>query len=182
MYAKVANEFSVKESTVHCRILSVGLSLSEFNALKQKLTPVEEDTLVISILEASQHGFPPTHHQIAMKADWIQSSCSDKSYQLVGKQWVNEFLWHHDKLVKSYWSAPLSTLCAQSANLQTIHSFLMGLVKSEVVDKHVPPELLYQIDETLTPQQLRIKLQVVWPQESRLSIYRRVGQRGTSLF
>ena len=40
-------------------------------------------------------------------------------------------------------------------------------MKREVVDKHVPPELLYQINETSTPQQLRVKLRVVGPRESR---------------
>lgn len=52
-YAKVAREFGAKESMVCCRVLSVGLLLSEFNALKQKLTPAEEEVLVASILEAS---------------------------------------------------------------------------------------------------------------------------------
>ena len=57
-YAKVVAEFGVNKSTVHCWVLSVGLLLSEFNALKQKLTPAEEEVLVMSILKASQHGFP----------------------------------------------------------------------------------------------------------------------------
>ena len=35
------------------------------------------------------------------------------------------------------------------------------------MDKEVPPELLYQIDETSTPQQLGVKLGVVGPRESR---------------
>ena len=40
-------------------------------------------------------------------------------------------------------------------------------MKREVVDKNVPPELLYQIDKTSTPQQLGIKLRVVGPRGSR---------------
>ena len=166
-YAKVVHEFSVKESTVRRRVLSVGLLLSEFNASKQKLTPAEEEVLVALILEASRHGFPPTHHQVAMEADHIQSTHLSKSFQPVGKQWVNDFLRRHNKVIKSHWSAPLSTIRAQSANPQAIYNFLTSLVKSEVVDKDVPPELLYQIDETLTPQQLGIKLQVVGPRELR---------------
>ena len=166
-YAKVAEEFGVKESTVRRRALSVGLSLSEFNASKQKLTLAEEEILVTSILEASRRGFPPTHHQIAMEADCIQSAHFNESYQPVGKQWVNAFLRRHSKIIKSHWSAPLSTIRAQSANPHAILNFLTGLVKSEVVDKRVPPELLYQIDETSTPQQLGIKLRVVGPRESR---------------
>ena len=166
-YAKVAAEFGVNESTVRRRVLSVGLSISEFNASKQKLTPAEEEVLVASILEASHHGFPPTHHQIAMEADCIQFSRLGNSYQPVGKQWVNEFLRRHNKVIKTHWSAPLSTIRAQSANPRAIHNFLTGLVKREVVDKDVPPELLYQIDETSTPQQLGMKLRVVGPRESR---------------
>ena len=166
-YTKVADEFRVKGSTVHRRVLSMGLPLSEFSASRQKLTPAEEETLVASILEASRHGFPPTHRQIALEADYIQTARLGKSYQPVGKQWVNGFLRRHNKLIKSHWSAPLSTLRAQSANPHAIHNFLTGLVKREVVDKHVPPELLYQIDETSTPQQLGVKLRVVGPRESR---------------
>lgn len=166
-YAKVAREFGVKESTVRRRVLSVGVPLPEFNALKQKLTPAEEEVLVTSILEASRHGFPPTHRQIAQEADCIQSTRGSKTYEPVGKQWVNEFLRRHDEVLKSHWSAPLSTIRAQSANPRAIQNFLTGLVKREVVDKHVPPELLYQIDETSAPQQLGIKLRVVGPRESR---------------
>ena len=65
--------------------------------------------------------------------------------------------------MKSHWSAPLLTIRAQSANPQVIYNFLTSLVKGEVVDKDVPPELLYQINETSTLQQLGIKLQVVGP-------------------
>jgi len=166
-YAKVAAEFGVKESTVRRRVLSVGLSLSEFNATKQKLTPAEEEVLVTSILEASRHGFPPTHRQIAMEADCIQLARLGESYQPVGKKWVDEFLRRHNKTIKTHWSAPLSTIRAQSANPRAIYNFLTDLVKREVVDKCVPPELLYQIDETSAPQQLGIKLRVVGPRESR---------------
>ena len=166
-YAKVAAEFGVNKHTVRCRVLSVGLSLSEFNASKQKLTPAEEEVLVVSILKASQHGFPPTHHQIAMEANHIQSTRLDQSYQPVGKKWVDEFICHHNKVIKTHWSAPRSTLCAKSANPQAIYNFLTDLVKREVVDNDVPPELLYQIDETSAPQQLGIKLRVVGPRESR---------------
>ena len=102
-----------------------------------------------------------------MEADYIQSVRLGKSYQPVGKQWVNQFLQRHNKIIKTHWSTPLSTIRAQSANPRAVHNFLTGLVKREVVDNTVPPELLYQIDETSTPQQLGIKLRVVGPQESR---------------
>ena len=166
-YAKVATEFKVNETTLRRRVLSLGQSISEFNATKQKLSPAEEEVLVVSILEASCHGFPPTHHQIAMEADSIQSARPNGSFQPVGKQWVNEFLRRHNEVIKTHWSAPLPTVRAQSANPRAIHSFLTNLVKREVVDKNVPPELLYQIDETSTPQQLGIKFRVVGPRESR---------------
>ena len=56
----------------HCpsphQVLLVGLLLSKFNTSKQKLTPAEEEVLVMSILEASQYSFPPTYYQIAMEA------------------------------------------------------------------------------------------------------------------
>jgi transposase-like protein len=115
-YAKVATEFGVNESTLSRRVLSVGVPIGEFNAAKQKLTPAEEETLVKSILEAALHSFPPTHHQIAMEADCIQSARLGTSYQPVGKKWVTEFLQHHNKIIKTHWSAPLSTIRAQSAN------------------------------------------------------------------
>lgn len=167
-YARVPSEFGVSESTLRRRILAIGCPISEFNAMKQKLLPAEEEVLVTSILEASRHGFPPTHHQIAMEADCIQSARLGNSYQPVGKQWVIEFLRRHNQVIKTHWSAPLSTIRAQSANPQAIYSFLTNLVKQEVADKGVPsPELLYQIDETSTPQQLGVRFRVVGPRESR---------------
>lgn len=165
-YARIAAEFRVNESTVRRRVLSLGLSLADFNASKQKLTPAEEEVLVKSILDASRHGFPHTYQRIAMEADCIQSARLGESYQPVGRKWVQEFLRRHNKVIKTHWSAPLATIRAQSANPRAIHNFLAGLVKREVVDNNVPPELLYQIDETSTPQQLGIKLRVVGPQES----------------
>ena len=165
-YAKIAAEFRVNESTIRRRVLSLGLSLSDSNALKRKLSPAEEEVLVKSILDASRHGFPPTHQQIAMEADYIQSGRLGKSYQPVGRKWVQGFLRRHNKVIKTHWSAPLATIRAQSANPRAVHNFLVGLVKREVVDNNVPPELLYQIDETSTPQQLGIKLRVVGPRES----------------
>jgi hypothetical protein len=89
------------------------------------------------------------------------------SHQPVGKKWVEEFIQRHNKVIKTHWSAPLSTLHAKSANPQAIYNFLTDLVKREMVDNNVPPELLYQINETSAPQQLGIKLCIVGPQESR---------------
>ena len=91
-YAGVAAEFGVNECMLRRRVLSIGRSVSEFTASKQKLTHAEEEVLVMSILEASKHGFPPTHHQIAREANRIQSARLGDSYQPVGKQWVNQFL------------------------------------------------------------------------------------------
>ena len=95
LYARVSAEFGVNECTVHHQVLSIGHSLSEFNASKQKLVPAEEEVLVASILDMLKHSFPPTHHQIAMEADLIQPARLGDSYQPVGKQWVNQFLWCH---------------------------------------------------------------------------------------
>ena len=85
-YAKVAAEFGVHESTVRRRVLLIGCSISEFNSTKQKLTPVEEETFVTSILKASHHGFPPTpptHLQITTEADSIQSArCQRVNFHL----------------------------------------------------------------------------------------------------
>ena len=50
---RVAAEFGVSKTTLRRRVMSEGLTISDFNATKQKLTPPEEDTLVKSILEAS---------------------------------------------------------------------------------------------------------------------------------
>jgi hypothetical protein len=111
-YAKIAAEFGVNRHTICQRVLSMGLLLSESNTSKQKLTPAEEEVLVTSILEASQHGFPPTHHQISMEANYIQSTCLAQSYQPIGKKWVDEFIQHHNKVTKTHWSTLLSTFCA----------------------------------------------------------------------
>jgi len=176
-YANVAAEFGVSKSTVHHQVLLVGLSLSKFNALKQKLTPAEEEVLVTSILKASQYSFPPTYHQIAMEANYIQSTCLGQLYQSVGKKWVDKFIQHYNKVIKTHWSAPLSTLHAKSANPQAIYNFLLNLVKREVVDNNVPPELLYQIDKISTLQQLGIQLKVVGLQESRCQHLQESGMK-----
>ena len=59
-FCKIQEKFGVKKCTLKRFINGKGKTMLEFNAMKQKLSPKEENILVEFILESAVHGFPGT--------------------------------------------------------------------------------------------------------------------------
>src|SRR3979411_665354 len=58
-YRAVADKYNVSKSTLQ-RLVNGGISMSAFNASKQRLTPPEERIVVDFCLESADRGFPLT--------------------------------------------------------------------------------------------------------------------------
>ncbi|KAE9383706.1 hypothetical protein BT96DRAFT_843456, partial [Gymnopus androsaceus JB14] len=56
----------------------------EFNATKQKITPIEEKALADWILHSAERGLPPTHEQIKSYANAILQKRAALQYEEVG--------------------------------------------------------------------------------------------------
>jgi hypothetical protein len=107
-YWEVADEFDVSKSTLQ-RLVMGEVSMSAFNAGKQKLTPAEEHVLVDFALESADRGFPLSHNNLYKAANDILTSCLGDEHDSLGHNWVNNFLnRHHDEL-QTHWSKPLDT-------------------------------------------------------------------------
>ena len=107
-YQKVADLHKVSKSTLQC-LVTGGVSLSAFNAEKQRLTLVEEHVVVDFCLESADQGFPLTHDNVYKSADNILSAHLGSEHESLGLNWVDTFLnRHHDEL-QTHWSKPLDT-------------------------------------------------------------------------
>ncbi|TFK16895.1 hypothetical protein FA15DRAFT_547669, partial [Coprinopsis marcescibilis] len=56
---------------------------------RQKLTEVEEKTLVQFILESADRGFPLRHREIIQYANLLLQTRNGPSYEPVGVSWVS---------------------------------------------------------------------------------------------
>src|SRR4051794_6777699 len=69
----VAGQYRVSHVTLS-RQYKGAISMSAFNALKQKITPAAEQVLVNYILESADRGLPTTHASIASMANKLLES------------------------------------------------------------------------------------------------------------
>ncbi|KAJ7826695.1 hypothetical protein B0H14DRAFT_3467526 [Mycena olivaceomarginata] len=59
----IATSYNIPYATLHRRVQG-GQSIRDANQKKQKLTPIQEWSLVQFLLESADRGFPLGHHQI----------------------------------------------------------------------------------------------------------------------
>ena len=132
-FEDVAAEFNVSASTLRRRVNGIGMSMTEFNAKKQKLTVTEEKVLVTFILNSAQVGFPMAHKGIEQNANTILQAKHGSDYESVGKQWVFNFLSRHHKELQTHWSKPLDTQRARCLNPTAVESWFK--IVEEFVNK-----------------------------------------------
>jgi len=113
--AAIAESHNVAYATLHRRIHG-GHSIGEANQEKQKLTVVQEWTLVQFILEAAERGFPLSHTQIIQHADAVRQATLGADCEGVGVKWVFAFLDRHHQELRPFWSKALDTQRARSLN------------------------------------------------------------------
>lgn len=95
-----------------------------------------------------------------MKVNYIQSACLGESFQPIGKQWVNEFIQHYNKIIKSHRSASLSTIHAQSANPMLRKVVMMGTVLRGIIIKTILKEIKMRTMFMMNLVRTKVKFQV----------------------
>ncbi|KAJ6452859.1 hypothetical protein C8R47DRAFT_946961, partial [Mycena vitilis] len=89
----IADHYKIPYTTLHRRIKG-GRSIGEANKEKQKLTPVQEWSLVQFMLESADRGFPLKHAQIQQHANAVRQAI-DADCEKLGPKWVFAFLDRH---------------------------------------------------------------------------------------
>lgn len=104
-----------------------GHTLSEFNALKRKLTHSEESVFVDFIIQSADLALPLSVKNIRTHADEILKGRNTPG-EAVGVQWVGRFLNHYCDQLQTHWSSPLATECAKCLNPEAVKCwFALGL-------------------------------------------------------
>jgi len=148
-YRAVADKYNVSKSTLQ-RLVNGGISMSAFNASKQRLTPAEERIVVDFCLESADRGFPLTIANIYKSADNILTARLGDDHLPLGHNWVNNFLARHRDELQSHWSKPLDTQRGQALNPTNVKLWF-DMVKEHIVDAAVRPENIYGMDESGFP-------------------------------
>lgn len=145
----VAYEFNVNYRTLG-RHAEGSISLSAFNALKQKLTVAEENILVEFALGASDQGFPLTHETLANHANALLRRRMGSDFVEVGKNWSDRFIERHHDALQTHWSRPLDSKRARALNPEVVKHWFQ-LVKEHIVDEDIKEENVYGMDESGFP-------------------------------
>jgi hypothetical protein len=101
-----------------------GKSICDTNQKKQKLTPVQEWSLVQFLLKSADRGFPLGHCQIEQYADAVCQAMLGVGCEPVDVKWVFVFLDRHHDALHTFWSKSLDTQCALSLNPEAIKSWV----------------------------------------------------------
>jgi hypothetical protein len=144
----LVRRFNVSHNTLR-RHANGGVSMSAFNASKQKVTPLEERVLVDHICVSSDRGFPMSHKAIVAHANSIIIARSGKTID-PDSNWVDRFLQRHHEELKTHWSQPLDMQRAGSLNPAAVSAWF-DLVKEHIADPNIRAEDVYGMDESGFP-------------------------------
>jgi hypothetical protein len=145
----VAESHGVSYSTLN-RCVQGGRSITEANQEKQKVTLVQEWSLVQFMRESADRGFPLLHRQIEHHANAILQVTHGADFEPVGVKWVFGFLDRHHAVLQTFWSKSLDTQRARSLNPEAVKSWV-DLVQKWIVDSSVSPDRVYGMDESGFP-------------------------------
>jgi hypothetical protein len=107
--AVTARFLGVTVTTLLCHVKPGHVSMTAFNAWKQKIRPPEERVLLNTALEASDLDLPWNRNKLTFKADTILKAREGNSFAPVGKYWVQGFLDCHHNELQMAWSCPLAS-------------------------------------------------------------------------
>lgn len=144
----LARRFGVSHDTLR-RHANGGVSMSAFNASKQKLTPAEEHVLVDHICQSADRGFPMIHKAVVAHANAIIGARNGEPIDPEGN-WIDRFLQRHRDELQTHWSRPLDTQRARSLNPAAVSGWF-DLVKEFIADPEIRKEDVYGMDESGFP-------------------------------
>ena len=141
--------FNVPETTLCCWLQGVA-SHSEKAANCQKLSNIEESTLLSWTLDMDKHGLPLQLSTIHHLAQLLVSAChglsSSSQPVTIGENWINCYIQHHPELKSKYtWKYDYQR--AKCENHELIKAWFMCV--KETIEKYgIVKGDIYNIDET----------------------------------
>jgi hypothetical protein len=141
----IARRFGVSPDTVR-RHANGGVSMSAFNASKQKLSPPEERVVIDHICASADRGFPLAHKAVVAHANAIIEARNGETID-PDSNWIDRFISRHRQELQAHWSRPLDTQRARALNPAAV-SHWFGLVKEHIADPDIRPEDVYGMDES----------------------------------
>jgi hypothetical protein len=109
----------------------------------KRLTKLEEEAIIKRVLEESERGIPSSKADVQDMADKLLRELGGKP---VGKNWVDNFVWHTPELHKR-WSRPYNCQQAACKDLAILQPWFM-LVQSIKAKYSIVDEDTYNFDET----------------------------------
>ena len=83
------------------------------------------------------------------------------AYKPCGANWVDRFLDRHRDTLKSYWSSALDSKRGKALNPETVKHFYEEVIKKEIHDCNIAPELIWAMDESGCPPEASTTRRVV---------------------
>jgi hypothetical protein len=157
---KVAAKYGVNFMTLS-RHACGGITMSKFNMMKQKLTPMEESIIVSYTLGEADRGFPPTYKATEKQANAIIESRDGPEYQPVGTSWVDRFLQRHRDELQTHWSKPLDTARARGLNPTVVRHWYSEVVAKHYLERGIGPQDTFGMDEAGFPQEAGQRQRVI---------------------
>jgi len=140
----------VSKNRVNRVVEKKGATIREFNATKQRLSPVEEGKLVDLILESSKQGFPMPHREIRRYTNLVLQSRLGVDCEPLSHKWVFKFLDRQHERLQSFWSKPLDMQRAYSLNPEAVKSWF-DMIEEFIVKAGIDRALIYGMDESGFP-------------------------------
>jgi hypothetical protein len=135
----VADKYGVWRSTMQRRMAGQTVSRAEQSTNAQKLSPQQEDKLVLYIKSLTARRLPPTR---AM----IRNFASKIAREPVSKRWVSRFLIRHQGSLTPRWSDAMDRDRHQADSGHRYRAFFEGLY-DQMVRHDIQPGQSYNMDE-----------------------------------
>jgi hypothetical protein len=171
------NETGKSISLNHATIIrhaNGGKPMAEFNAEKCLLSKEEEKTILGFMEETANRGFPLSHRRLREHAAAIIGARQGPSFQGVGENWTDRFIFYHSERIKTIWSSSLEGARAQAAN-PTNNAEWFNLLGEHLSD--VDPDCIWGVDETGIQTGMAVKERVIGPKNKSIQHQIRQGNR-----
>jgi hypothetical protein len=117
------------------------------NAIKRRMTRIEEDTLIKWITSIDKRGYPVGRQSVGDMASYLLSHRDMKlTTECVGINWVDRFLARHPE-VKKRISRPISAQRAKCEDPKILREWF-NCMKQAIMDHGILDEDIYNFDET----------------------------------
>ena len=106
---------------------------------QQKLTPQQEDELVLYIEDLTRRGLPPTR-------DMVQNFASTIAHERVSESWVTRFYHRHEYNLILKWSTGMDAV-RHAADSYSKYELYFDYLYSKIKEYDILPENSYNMDE-----------------------------------